>query len=50
VGIDEVKQEYAIKLVNRIQQANEYNNLKRSVLEQAVINPYRTNVENRVSS
>jgi hypothetical protein len=38
LGINEVKQEYAIKLVNRIQEANEYNNLNRPVLEQTVIN------------
>jgi hypothetical protein len=38
LGINEVKEECAIKLVNRIQEANEYNNLNRSVLEPAVIN------------
>jgi hypothetical protein len=34
LGINEAKQEYAIKLVNQIQEANEYNNLNGSVLEQ----------------
>lgn len=38
LGINEVKQEYAIKLVNRIQEASEYNNLNRRALEQTVIN------------
>ena len=38
LGINEVKQEYANKLVNQIQEADEKNTLNWSVLQQIVIN------------